>query len=62
MRIEIDDDLCEFHGQCAAVAPQVFALTDEAVEYPHDVPLDQEPQVRTAVKVCPQLAIHVTES
>lgn len=61
MRIEIDDDLCEFHGQCAVVAPEVFELSDVTVEYPRDVPPGQEIKVRTAVKVCPQLAIHVTE-
>ncbi|BBY88540.1 ferredoxin [Mycolicibacterium tokaiense] len=61
MRIEIDDELCELHGQCAAVAPQVFELTDDTVEYPREVPPDHEGPVRTAVKVCPQLAISLAE-
>lgn len=60
MRINIDDDLCEFHGQCAAVAPEVFELTDDAVVYERDVSPEQEGPVRTAAKVCPQLAIQVT--
>lgn len=62
MRIQIDDDLCEFHGQCAVVAPDVFELTDDGVRYEADVAPQHRAAVRTAVKVCPQLAITIEEA
>jgi ferredoxin len=57
-RVEVDEGLCSAHGDCAAVAPQIFALEDTAVvvgDGPDELML-------AAAESCPALAISVTDS
>jgi ferredoxin len=62
MKITVDYDLCEGHGQCVIAAPDVFHIPDGA-----DVVtlLDASPpegfrgQVEEAASLCPILAITV---
>lgn len=61
MRITVARDLCEMHGQCAFVAPEVFTLTDDDLEYNEHPPSSAEAAVHQAVKVCPQLAIGIVD-
>ncbi len=54
----IDDSACSAHGDCAAIAPGVFAVEETAVvigEGPDELILD-------AAEACPALAITVTNS
>lgn len=54
----IDDSACSGHGDCAAIAPTVFAVEEVAVvigEGPDDL-------IVAAAEACPALAITVTDS
>ncbi|GAB3573188.1 hypothetical protein GCM10027445_32010 [Amycolatopsis endophytica] len=60
MRIHIDRDRCEGHGQCAAVAERVLYLDDNAEPVPRfegDVPEHLEEDARAAVSCCPVAAL-----
>ena len=60
MKITVDFDHCEVHGDCVVAAPEVFDIgdDDDVVQL-----LDAEPaeelraKVETAVKMCPVAAI-----
>ncbi len=57
-RIEIDESACSAHGDCAVIAPQVFALEDTAVvigDGPDELILE-------AAAACPALAISVFDA
>ncbi len=54
----IDDGLCSGHGDCVAVAPQIFALDEVAVvigDGPDELLL-------AAAESCPALAISVIDA
>jgi ferredoxin len=62
MRVIVDLNLCQSHGQCMAVAPDLFDL-DEAdvlhwVEEPDE---DRRSEVEDAAAVCPVMAIAVQD-
>lgn len=63
MRVNVDYDLCDSHGECMAVAPEVFEVRDDDLLYV----LDEQPpehlreQVEAAARRCPKLAITVTD-
>jgi ferredoxin len=59
MKIKVDMKLCELHGQCAYIAPEVFKLTEDTLEYEADIPEDLREKVEKAVRACPQLAIKI---
>jgi ferredoxin len=71
MKIAVDLDLCENHGQCANFAPQVFALDDdgqlsfraEATDEYISPELDEawRKDVEEAVDMCPRQAIRFYE-
>jgi ferredoxin len=61
VRVQLDRDLCELHGQCAFVAPEVFTVNDDSVGYEVNPLVELLPKVRQAVKICPQLAIKLEE-
>ncbi|MCB1017845.1 MAG: ferredoxin [Acidimicrobiales bacterium] len=64
MQVRIDDDKCQGHGRCYALAPTVFEPDDigqgkvlgDGVVAPGD-----EEQARLAAANCPELAIAVDE-
>ena len=64
MRLHLDTGLCEAHGQCALVAPALFALGDEdevatvLEEHPGE---ERRGQARAAVQACPVSAIRLSE-
>jgi ferredoxin len=62
MKIEIDRDLCQLHGQCAFVAPELFRVENHVLIVESSVPDALRQKARTAAKVCPQLAIKLIES
>jgi ferredoxin len=58
MRISVDTDVCDLHGQCVFVAPQLFRFEDDGeLAYTVSAPPDLERQAREAVAVCPTNAI-----
>jgi ferredoxin len=62
MKVTVDYDLCEAHGQCVMAAPEVFHIPDGADEV---TVLDEHPpeaireKVEEAASLCPVLAIQV---
>jgi ferredoxin len=62
MKITIDQALCESHGQCEYVAPDLFRLEDDGtVTITQDQAGKLRPKAELAASVCPALAIAVTD-
>lgn len=62
MRIDVDLDVCQGHGQCEFVAPDVFAVDDDGgVEFDATPDEPQRPAVIKAARLCPAQAIKVLE-
>lgn len=60
MKVHVDMNLCQSHGECAFVAPDVFELGDDDVlVWKEDVGEDQRANVQQAVDVCPMMAIRI---
>lgn len=60
MKITVDFDHCEVHGDCVVAAPEVFDIgdDDEVVQVLDDEPGEElRAKVETAVKMCPVAAI-----
>lgn len=64
MKISVDASLCEGYGNCARIAPELFALDDAGyseVRDQGDVPPDRETVARHAVDDCPMAAIRAAQ-
>ncbi|OYD71123.1 ferredoxin [Rhodococcus sp. OK302] len=62
MRIAVDVNVCEQHGQCVFAAPAVFEIDGEgALQYQAEVAEDQRASVASAVNACPMQAITVID-
>lgn len=62
MKINVDLDVCEGHGQCEFAAPEVFEVTDEgSVEFNPEPPESERANVKKAAAVCPVRAITIEE-
>jgi len=62
VRVEVNPNMCEGHGQCNAVAPQVYDLDEEGycvIRNP-EVPPDLESEAEAGALACPVQAITVT--
>ena len=59
IKVVVDRDLCQNHGQCVFAAPQVFELDeeDELVVLQDEVGEDLRANVEEAADVCPTQAI-----
>ncbi|KRV46374.1 ferredoxin [Wenjunlia vitaminophila] len=61
MRITVDMNLCESHGQCVFAAPEVFSFDDEDRLLHDPSPADSLlEKVERAAASCPVRAITVT--
>jgi ferredoxin len=62
MRVEVDLNICAGHGQCSAVAPEVYDLDDDGYCLIHnpDVVPELEAQAEEGALACPVQAITVT--
>jgi len=62
MKVRIDSDTCQGHGQCVFLCPEVFKADDEGFgTVAHEnVPKAAEKDVQTAEASCPERAIHIT--
>lgn len=64
MRINVDWELCEGHGQCLLAAPTVFDLNDDTAQV---TLLDPDPgeelrgAVERAASMCPSRALRVVD-
>jgi ferredoxin len=61
MKIVIDWDLCQGHGNCTGEAPEVFRLDEQGnLELlMEDAPLSLAKELDLAVRYCPTSAIRV---
>ncbi len=64
MRIRVDQDKCEGHNRCYALAPELLDVDDYG--YAHEigdgsVPVELEEKARLAAKNCPEYAITLEE-
>lgn len=64
MKITVDFDACEMHGDCVLEAPEVFDLADDSDVV---IVLDDDPgeelrgKVETAARMCPVAAIKIED-
>ena len=62
MKVRVDMQLCEDHGQCVIAAPDVFRMNDESkLEYETDVDDSLRDEVEEAADVCPVQAIFIED-
>jgi ferredoxin len=60
MKVHVDMNLCQSHGECAFVAPEVFELGDDDVlVWKEDVGEELREKVQQAVEACPMMAIRI---
>ncbi len=62
MKVQIDTALCQGHGRCYDLAPDLFGEDDEGYGMVHGdgvVPPGLEREARRAVANCPERAIEV---
>lgn len=63
MKVVVDLERCEAHGQCVLVAPAVFhGFSEEGMlEYDPEAPESERAAVEQAVAICPAAAIRLEE-
>ncbi|GAA0923183.1 ferredoxin [Streptomyces thermoalcalitolerans] len=62
MKITVDMNLCQDHGQCAIAAPEVFRMNDEGkLVYETDPDDALRTEVEEAADVCPVQAIFIQD-
>jgi ferredoxin len=61
MKIHVDLDMCDLHGQCVFAAPEIFSF-DDAGELVYESEVDDRlaPKAQAAASVCPAAAIELT--
>jgi ferredoxin len=60
VRIRVDRDVCDLHGQCVFTAPAIFSFDDAGeLLYRDEVGADEEARAQDAASVCPTGAIEV---
>lgn len=61
LRVSVDRDLCQNHGQCVYAAPDVFAFDDdEELVYDPTPAAELQAAVLAAAAACPVRAITLT--
>jgi len=63
VKVRIDPALCQGHGRCYSLAPEVFDADDEGhgVVLVEDVPPEHQAGARTGVDNCPERAITISD-
>jgi ferredoxin len=64
MRVWVDEEKCQGHGRCYALAPELFESDDYGNAHELEggvVPPGREEQARLAVANCPELAVILEE-
>ena len=60
MKVHVDMNLCQSHGECVIAAPDVFELGDDDVlVWKEDVPEERREAVEEAENACPMAAIRI---
>ncbi|HEY6761608.1 MAG TPA: ferredoxin [Baekduia sp.] len=62
MKVHVDMNLCQSHGECVFAAPDVFDLGDDDVlTWKDEVDESRRAEVEQAVQVCPMAAIRIED-
>ena len=62
LRVEVDLDVCQAHGECVRVAPDLFALDGDLVlSWEHEPPAERREDLDYAAEVCPVQAITIVD-
>jgi ferredoxin len=62
IKVHVDMNLCQSHGECVLAAPDVFELgNDDVLVWQDEVPDDRRAAIELAVNVCPMMAISIEE-
>ena len=62
MKVHVDMNLCQSHGECVFAAPDVFDLGDDDVlTWKEEVDESRRAEVEQAVQVCPMAAIRIED-
>ena len=64
MRVHVDQERCQGHNRCFALAPALFDVDDYGQSHERNdgvVPPDQEDKARLAAANCPEFAIVIDE-
>ena len=63
MKVRVDPDACQGHGQCVMVCPEVFRADEQGFSYleSDEVSTALEAAVRKAERQCPERAISVVD-
>lgn len=61
MRVRVDADACQGHGQCVIICPKIFVADEQGFATTPDevVEAQDEPAVARAEASCPERAIHL---
>jgi ferredoxin len=60
VKIRVDLDICDLHGQCVFAAPEIFSLEDGAdLSYLPEVDDALADKARAAASICPTGAIEL---
>jgi len=62
MKVRIDKEACQGHGQCVILCPEVFEDDEQGFGVVRDeaVPTEAEGDCERAAASCPERAIHIT--
>lgn len=62
MKVRVDSEVCQGHGQCGFHCPDVFRFDEQGFAFveSEDVPVAYEEAVGRAERSCPELAIHTS--
>ena len=61
-KVHVDMNLCQSHGECTYVAPDIFELGDDDVlRWKEDVDESRRAAVEEAVNACPMMAIRIED-
>lgn len=64
MRVHVDQEKCQGHNRCYALAPELFDVDDYGTAFEVGdgvVPAGLEDKARLAAANCPEYAIEITE-
>jgi ferredoxin len=62
MKVHVDMNLCQSHGECVTIAPDVFELGDDDVlVWQEDVDDDRRADMQAAENACPMMAIRLED-
>jgi ferredoxin len=62
IKVHVDMNLCQSHGECVYAAPGVFELGDDDVlRWEEEVDESRRAELEDAVNVCPMQAIHLED-